>query len=427
MVFFEESEKSVTFFQNFPRGIRLIGEFVFWYPFVMSLFWISGALVFSLFREHESKLDIDKYDWPMISFLVPCYNEEDTIKETIDSLSKTTYPHYEIIGVNDGSKDNTGKVLIQLSEEYANLRVIDCKENRGKANALHIAALASRSEYLICLDSDALLDEKAPFYLVWHFIEHGERVGAVTGNPRIRNRDSLLAKLQIVEYASIIGSIKRTQRIIGKVMTVSGVIVAFRKKALVDVGFWDRDMITEDIAISWKLEKRFWDIRYEPRALCWMLVPETLKGIWKQRVRWAQGGQEVVIRHWDVLKDWRQRRIWPIYLEQIISTLWSVLWLVVMIYFIFSATGLGQLIIWISFTSFAMAFLSGIQLFVSLYNDARYDNVIKYYIWAGWYPTVYWMVNVFVVISAIPKAIRSSTKGGYATWNSPDRGNRSSL
>lgn len=62
MVFFEESEKSVTFFQNFPRGIRLIGEFVFWYPFVMSLFWISGALVFSLFRERESKLDIDKYD-----------------------------------------------------------------------------------------------------------------------------------------------------------------------------------------------------------------------------------------------------------------------------------------------------------------------------------------------------------------------------
>ncbi|MGV2687283.1 glycosyltransferase, partial [Clostridium perfringens] len=118
---------------------------------------------------------------------------------------------------------------------------------------------------------------------------------------------------------SIIGSIKRTQRILGKVMTVSGVIVAFRKKALMDVGMWDRDMITEDIAISWKLQKRFWDIRYEPRALCWMLVPETLKGIWKQRVRWSQGGQEVVLRHWDIFKDWRQRRLWPIYIEQILS------------------------------------------------------------------------------------------------------------
>ena len=60
-------------------------------------------------------------------------------------------------------------------------------------------------------------------------------------------------------------------------MTVSGVVVAFRKKALVDVGLWDHDMITEDISISWKLQERFWDIRYEPRALCWMLVLKPLE------------------------------------------------------------------------------------------------------------------------------------------------------
>ena len=210
-------------------------------------------------------------------------------------------------------------------------------------------------------------------------------------------------------------------------MTVSGVIVAYRKKALVDVGLWDRDMITEDIAVSWKLERKFWDIRYEPKALCWMLVPETLSGIWKQRVRWAQGGQEVVIKHWDIFLDFRQRRIWPIYLEQIFSTLWSVVWLIVTIVFIFSATSFQQFLIWFSFSSFAMVLLSGIQLFVSLYNDARYDNVLSYFLWAGWYPTVYWMINVLIVIAAIPKAIRSRMKGGYATWSSPDRGSRSPL
>ncbi|MEK1828459.1 glycosyltransferase family 2 protein [Priestia megaterium] len=163
-------------------------------------------------------------------------------------------------------------------------------------------------------------------------------MGAVTGNPRIRNRNTLLSRIQLVEYSSIIGSIKRTQRILGKIMTVSGVVVAFRKKALVDVGLWDRDMITEDIAVSWKLQQRFWDIRYEPRALCWMLVPETLKGIWNQRVRWAQGGQEVMLRHWKVLLKWKQRRIWVVYLEQWISTLWSFAWLFVTIMLLVTAS-----------------------------------------------------------------------------------------
>lgn len=414
-------------FKDMPRLMQIIQAYIFWYPFLMSLFWIAGSVIFSMFRENDNEINIQNYNWPKISILVPCYNEGETIAETIEFLSKLSYPDFEIIAVNDGSRDFTESILIELSEKYDCLKVISCRENRGKANALHIAAHASTSEYLLCVDSDALLDDKAPYYLIKHFLERGERVGAVTGNPRIRNRDTLLSKLQLVEYASIIGSIKRAQRILGKIMTVSGVIVAFRKKALIDVELWDRDMITEDIAVSWKLQKNFWDIRYEPRALCWMLVPETLSGIWKQRVRWAQGSQEVILKHWDIFKDWRQRRIWPIYIEQVMSILWSVLWLIASIYFIFSATSLKQLLIWISFNSFAMVLMSNIQLFMSLRNDSRYDKVLKYYLWAAWYPTVYWMVNVFVVISAIPKSIKSRIKGGYATWNSPDRGMRSSL
>lgn len=414
-------------FDELPKLVQIVENYIFWYPFLMSLFWIAGSIIFSATRENEEEIDIEKYNWPKISILVPCYNEEETIGETIEHLSQLSYPDFEIIAVNDGSRDNTEKILIGLAEKFNCLRVISCRENKGKANALHIAAHAALAEYLLCIDSDALLDDFAPYYLIRHFLERGERVGAVTGNPRIRNRDTLLGKLQLVEYASIIGSIKRTQRVIGKVMTVSGVIVAFRKRALVDVGLWDRDMITEDIAVSWKLQRRFWDIRYEPRALCWMLVPETLLGIWKQRVRWAQGSQEVVLRHWDIFKDYRQRRIWPIYLEQILSTIWSLLWLIVTIYFIFRATDIKQLLIWLSFNSFTMVIMSCIQLYMSLLNDSKYDNVLKYYFWAAWYPTVYWIVNVFVVISAIPKSIRSTMKGGYATWSSPDRGSRSSL
>jgi len=235
--------------------IGVLAIYVFFYPLIMSLFWVAGSILFTRRWEKRIELDFDNTDWPMISILIPCYNEEDTIEETIALMQKIAYKNKEIIAVNDGSQDRTGEILHRLAKLYDNLRVIDCKENRGKATALKLATFASRAEYLICVDSDAVLDPYAAHYLIYHFFHNGERVGAVTGNPRIRNRDTLLARLQIVEYASIIGAIKRAQRVWGKIMAVSGVIAAFRKKALVDVGLWDHDMITEDISVSWKLQE----------------------------------------------------------------------------------------------------------------------------------------------------------------------------
>lgn len=413
----------MDFLGFFTGPYAWITSFVFWYPFLMALFWMAGSLLFLRTKEPTNDpLDIENFQWPMISILVPCYNEEETIEETTRNLTGLSYPEKEIILINDGSTDSTSEILDRLSQQYDNVRVIQLKQNRGKANALQVALFASRSEFLVCVDSDALLSDTAPYYMIRQFFIKGERVGAVTGNPCIRNRNTLLSRMQLVEYASIIGAIKRTQRLLGKVMTVSGVVVTFRKKALVDVGLWDRDMITEDIAVSWKLQKRFWDVRYEPRALCWMLVPETLSGIWKQRVRWAQGGQEVVLRHWRVMFSWRQRRFWLVYIEQCISTFWAFCWLFVTIMLVLTSEQIQDLFIWFTLTSFTLVFISMIQLIIALLIDSRYDRVLKYYFWAAWYPSIYWMVNTAVVMAAVPRAIKSRVKGGYAVWSSPDRG-----
>jgi len=404
--------------------LKQIEGFVFIYPLIMSLLWIAGALIFSRKWEKQPPIHFDDIEWPMISILIPCYNEEDTIEETIEHMQALPYPNKEIIAVNDGSKDRTGDILRKIHPKYPDLRVIDCKENKGKATALKLATFAAKAEYLVCVDSDSILDPYAAHYLIYNFLYKGERLGAVTGNPRVRNRGTLIGKLQVVEYASIIGAIKRTQRILGKIMTVSGVVVAFRKKALVDVGLWDHDMITEDISVSWKLQQKFWDIRYEPRALCWMLVPETLTGIWKQRIRWAQGGQEVILRHWKVLLDWRHRRIWPIYIEQWISLIWAYAWVFVTAYSMIVANSFYERMIWLTFASFALVFLSLIQLWVSIRIDSAYDNIKKYYFWVPWYPCIYWVLNAIIVMFAFPRAIKSRVKGGYATWTSPDRGQR---
>ena len=401
-----------------------LAEYVFWYPLIMSLIWIAGSQIYQLKRTSKNKLDFDEITWPPVSILIPCFNEEATIAETISWMSKLSYPHKEIIVINDGSKDNTSQILKELASTYPDLRIIDCQENRGKATALQLGCMAARNEYLVCVDSDAVLDDDAIYYLIANFFNKGERLGAVTGNPRIRNRDTLLARLQIIEYASIIGAIKRAQRLSGKIMTVSGVVVAFRKKALVDVGLWDHDMITEDISVSWKLQQHFWDIRYEEKALCWMLVPETFKGIWNQRIRWAQGGQEVILRHWKIILDKRQKRLWLIYWEQWLSLFWSYSWVIVTFYYFYQAASLNDALIWLTFSSFFLVLLSLVQLISSLLLDSKQDAVFKYFFFSAWYPFIYWVLNAIIVIFAFPKAIKSRIKKGDAIWKSPDRGIR---
>lgn len=402
--------------------LSVVVNFVFWYPLIMSLIWIIGGLLFFYKKERKPLPSIDVY--PMVSILIPCYNEEETIKDTIEKLDKLNYPNYEIIAINDGSKDNTESILNELAEQYDKLRVIHLLKNSGKANALYMGLIASNAEFLVGIDADAYLDPDALNYMIPHFIapNYGERVGAVTGNPRVRNRSSLLAKIQLCEYSSIISSIKRTQRMLGKVMTVSGVIVAFRKRALLDCGLWDRDLITEDIGITWKLQKRFWDIRYEPRALCWMLVPETLKGFWNQRVRWAQGGLEVLFRHWKIIFNWKNRRLVPVLIEEFVSMCWAIAWLLLIIWDIFQWIFYknSNLILW---QGQFLSILCLVQFLVAMKLDKHYDEkLLKYYLWAVWYPTFYWYFNALVAIRAIPKAIKSSKNKDFAIWESPDRG-----
>jgi len=244
------------------------------------------------------------------------------IIETISWLQKTRYPDFEIIAVNDESTDNTGEILDKLSEKIEQLRIIHLESNQGKARGLTLAALSAKNEFLVCIDGDVVLDPWAIHWMIWH-LATSPRVGAVTGNPRIRNRTTLLGKVQVGEFSSIIGLIKRAQRVYGRVFTISGAIAAFRRSALQQVGFWDTDMVTEDIAISWKMQLNFWNIRYEPHAMCWLLMPETFKGLWQQRLRWAQGGMEVFTRNFSKLPDWKRRRMVMVTVEYLISAIWA--------------------------------------------------------------------------------------------------------
>lgn len=401
---------------------RIIELIVFWYPVIMSMLWIVGSVIYYFRIERKDPLPLPAT--PMVSVLVPAFNESANLIEVVKHLNQMNYPNYEILIINDGSTDDTAAYAKALAEKYERVRCIDLHENCGKANALYLGFMASKGEYLVCVDGDSYLDKNCIRYMMAHFLNanNGERVGAVTGNPRVRNRSSLFAKIQLCEYASIISLIKRTQRIWGKVMTVSGVVVAYRKQALLDCGLWDRDMVTEDIAVTWKLERNFWDIRYEPNALCWMLVPETLKGLIKQRKRWAQGGQEVMFRHAGIFKSWRRRRMYPVYFEQVMSLIWVLLWVLLTATEIFKLCyNIGSYMPYLWKSQF-LAVVCMVQFVVALCLERRYDKgIFKYMISAAWYPVIYWIVNGVVALMALPGTLFRKKKK-LATWKSPDRG-----
>ncbi len=407
---------------------QFIFGFAFYYPLLMAYLWIAGALIYYFRWERGEKGEHSDFSgpFPPVSILVPCHNEGQNAAETIGQLLAQNYPDFEIIAINDASTDDTAEILNQLANNYSRIRVIHLQDNKGKAAALNVGAIASRYEFLVCIDGDALLDEHAIKWMIRHFVQ-GPRVGAVTGNPRIRTRSSLLGKIQVGEFSAIIGLIKRAQRIYGRIFTVSGVVAAFRKAALHRVDYWTTDMVTDDIDISWKLQLDHWDIRYEPKALCWILMPETYKGLLRQRIRWAQGGVEVMIRYFSLMGLWQSRRMWMVYLEFLLSTFWSF-----GIFLIFILWGLGHVFslppaiqvgtILPSWGGVLLGVTCLIQFVVSLAIEAQYEEKIwRYYYWMIWFPMAYWFLNVIAIIIGFPRALMRK-KGKHAIWVSPDRG-----
>lgn len=415
----------------------LFVSYIFYYPVVMSLVWILGGLCFYWRRErHTPQTPPPLSRYPLVSVFIPAHNEEDCIAEAVQSIFSQHYPKLEVIVINDASTDRTQEILDGLMKDYPDLRVLHLQKNMGKAHGLNLALAISHGEIIVTLDADSMLDEHAVEWAVWHFNTF-PRVGAVTGNPRVRNRTTLLAKIQTAEYSSVIGLIKRAQRLMGKVMTVSGVVAAWRRSAVVHAGLWDTKAITDDIEMTWRLETKFWDVRYETNMLCWMLVPESLSGLWKQRCRWAQGGVEVMRRHYDVWKDWRQRRIWPIYVDYFLGTCWAYAftiylcaWLVMALCQLFTAGPavladlLGTSPFW-GWNGAIVAVICLLQLFTSLCIDSRYEpGLWRLMIWVVWYPLAYWAFNSFATVAATPRGLfRNMDKA--ATWASPDRGLRS--
>lgn len=266
-----------------------------------------------------------------ITILVPAYNESVTIANSLRSLLQLDYPEYEIIVINDGSKDDTLSVLmkefslipypeatqeklksapvkkIYRSTRYPKLRVID-KENGGKADSLNAGINSSRYPVFCCIDSDSMLQRDSLKQIVQPFLEDPTTIAA-GGTVRIANGCTIengffarvglprnyLALMQIVEYlrAFLFGRMGWTP--MNAVLIISGAFGLFRKDTVVEVGGYRTDTVGEDMEIVIRLHRhmrlsgRPYRICFVPNPICWTEAPESLKVLKSQRVRWQRG------------------------------------------------------------------------------------------------------------------------------------------
>jgi poly-beta-1,6-N-acetyl-D-glucosamine synthase len=234
----------------------------------------------------------DDYEWPMVSIIVPVYNEGVSIKASLKALVKLDYPNYEVIVVDDGSSDQTYRLALDVSRRARPLIRVLTQTNGGKADALNHGVSAAAGEIVICVDGDSLVHPDALKPAILHFRD--PRVGAVSGCVRVLNRSKLLARLQALEYIAGNALPKRAQNLGGIVTVVPGPLGVFRKTAIAEVGGYDLDTFAEDFDVTLKILGAGWHVTYESQALVSTEVPESINDLVKQRYRWTRGWVQVI-------------------------------------------------------------------------------------------------------------------------------------
>ncbi|WP_344705936.1 glycosyltransferase [Sphingomonas swuensis] len=281
---------------------------------------------------------------PPIAVLAPAFNEEVTIVESVTSLLALHYPEFEVVVINDGSKDGTLQRLIDhfdvhpidryydrtvghqpIRGLYANPRlprllVVD-KENGGKSDALNAGINVARAPLFCSIDADSLLESDALLRAVRPFVEEPDRMVAVGGTIRLANGSRIeggrvrevclprnfLALVQIVEYLRAFLMARLALSRLQVLTVISGAFGLFRRRLVLEVGGYSHGTVGEDMELVVKLHrhmrelKRPYRIDFIPEPVCWTEAPEDLTILGRQRARWQRGSLETFVKHRDML------------------------------------------------------------------------------------------------------------------------------
>ena len=233
---------------------------------------------------------------PLISLVVPAYNEGVVIQAAIRSLLLLDYPNYEILVIDDGSTDDTYEKALSVAREphAIPIRVIT-KRNGGKAEALNTGMTAARGEFILNMDGDSKLSSNTLRACIRHF--DNPKIGAVAGNVKVINRENIWSNIQALEYVEGLAMARKAQSFLRIVNIIPGPLGMFRKTVLQQVGGYDHDTFAEDCDLTLKMLMRGWQIAYEPTAIAWVETPSQLLNLLKQRYRWTRGILQATNKH----------------------------------------------------------------------------------------------------------------------------------
>src|SRR6202000_284801 len=216
----------------------------------------------------------------------------------IESLLKTDYPDFEIIFVNDGSKDKTFYIVNKAYGNHPLVQVLD-KPNGGKASALNFGISHAKNAFVICIDADTQLKNDAVFHLMTYFID--EEIGAVAGTVKVGNTNNMVTLWQSIEYITAQNMDRRAFDLINSITVVPGAIGAFRKSAIFKAGGFTYDTLAEDCVLTMRILKQGYIVRNSDEAIAYTEAPETVQGLLKQRFRWSFGVMQSFWKNKDAL------------------------------------------------------------------------------------------------------------------------------
>ena len=266
---------------------------------------VNAFLVVGLLFDHRPLFE-PVSPMPPVSVLIAAYNEETSVRETLESFRRQEYAAaLEILVIDDGSTDRTRAIVrdVIAGPHPANqtLRLIEMPRNGGKALALNAGLARASHGLVVTVDADTLLFKDALTNLVTNQVRSPPRTAATAGTVLVRNsRTNLLTKIQEWDYFLGIAIVKRVQSLLQGTMVAQGALSIYRKDALREVGGW-QDTVGEDIVLTWALAEAGYRIGYAENAFVFTNVPETYGDFYRQRKRWARGLMEAFRRYPGVL------------------------------------------------------------------------------------------------------------------------------
>ena len=270
--------------------------------FIAGILLVSGrALVIGLLALVEklrpSPPDHPGYQ-PTVSVLIPAYNEEAAILDTVRSVLASNYPKLEVLVIDDGSTDHTAELVRENFGRDPRVRLL-LQPNRGKPSALNHGLAEETGEIVVSIDADTMVDSDAIPLLARHFAD--PNVGAVAGNVKVMNRNRWLTRWQALEYITSQNLEKRAFDLLNCIPVVPGAAGAWRADVLKSHGGFSGDTVAEDTDLTLTIRREGWKILYDEDAIGRTEVPETVEALIRQRFRWTFGTLQAVWKHRDAV------------------------------------------------------------------------------------------------------------------------------